>query len=255
MDVVIHLANRAHRAVNVSGNEAELTRCINVDATVRLAESAAQTGVEQIVYVSSIHVNGSATTNTPFTEHDSPAPVGLYAQSKWQAEQALRNIEATTRLAVTIVRPPLVYGPDVKGNMLTLLKLVKRAWPMPLGSVHNRRSLVAVTNLADLISRCIDHPAARGNLFLAADGQDVSTPDLVRMIAGAMGVRVRLPRIPLRALGLIARAAGRHATFESFAGNLQVSNASARTALGWEPRISLQQGIEVMTEWFVREHC
>ena len=253
VEAIMHLANRAHRAVRASRNEVELIRSINVGATVQLATSAARTGVRRFVYVSSVHVNGSSTAGVPFTEEDIPAPVGVYATSKWQAEQALRDIESSMGLPVTIVRPPLVYGPRVKGNMLTLLNLIGRRTPLPLGSIHNLRSFVAVANLADLLIRCVDHPAASGSLFLAADGEDVSTPDLVRMIASAMGARVRMPHVPTMALRMIAAVLGRRSAFESFAGSLQVSSAHARAALGWRPPVDLQHGIEVMTEWFLRE--
>jgi nucleoside-diphosphate-sugar epimerase len=252
VDTVFHLANRAHVVQEASGNAIETFREINVRASVALAAAAARAAVKRFVFVSSSHVNGVLSGTRAFMEEDVPAPVGPYALSKWEAEQALRGIEREWGLALTIVRPAPVYGPGVKGNILRLLKVVKARWPLPLGSVRNVRSFIGVENLADLLILCASDPAARGALFLAADGEDVSTPDLVRLIAQAMGLHARLPRVPLAALRWLATLSGSRSAFERLTGTLQVNSSRARDVLGWRPRRSLDEGISDMAAWFAQ---
>lgn len=250
IDAIVHLANLAHRPSRPDNQALS----VNVGGTLSLASEAVRNGVRRFVYVSSAHVNGLATLNRrPFLETDTPAPAESYAISKWEAERALRQLGRESGLQVTIVRPPLVYGPRVKGNMLALLRFVRAGWPLPFGSIQNLRSFVGVQNLSDLLVRCIDHPAANGGLFLIADGEDVSTPDLIQRIATAMGRRSRLFHCPKSVLGVAATLCGRRAAFESITGCLQVDASHARQTLDWRPRVTLQDGLQMMAEWFMHE--
>ena len=225
-------------------------REVNVDATVNLAEQAAAAGVRRFVYLSSIKVNGEATpSNHPLTEHDLPAPQDPYAISKWEAEQGLRKISDHTGMELVIIRPPLVYGLGVKANFSALMRAVQRGFPLPLGSVRNMRSLVALDNLVDFIVVCAIHPAAANQTFLVSDGQDMSTPDLIRAMARAAGVPARLVPFPIRALKTLARFIAREAALERLSGNLQVDITKAREVLGWTPPVDVD---EALRRCFVR---
>ncbi|MBC7860121.1 MAG: NAD-dependent epimerase/dehydratase family protein, partial [Burkholderiaceae bacterium] len=191
-DAVIHLAARVHvmnEARDAEGAEAAYFS-LNLDATMNLARQAAAAGVRRFVYVSSVKVNGESSAR-PFTAHDAPAPQDAYARSKLAAERALLALGAAGPMQVAIVRPPLVYGPGVGANFLRLMRLVKLGLPLPLGALDNRRSLVALDNLVDLLLVCARHPDAAGQVFLVSDGDDVSTAELLRRLAGAMGRRAR----------------------------------------------------------------
>jgi nucleoside-diphosphate-sugar epimerase len=189
---VIHCAARTHVMHETAGDGFAAYRAVNVDGSRRLAEQAATEGVRRLVYLSSIKVNGEKTAHgAPFLFSDAPAPEDAYAISKWEAEQALWEVSSKTGLEVVVVRPTLVYGTGVKGNLARLLKLVRSGVPLPLGAVKNRRSLIGLDNLVDLLIRCVDHPEAAGQTILVSDGEDVSTPDLLRYMAGAMGRTAR----------------------------------------------------------------
>jgi nucleoside-diphosphate-sugar epimerase len=226
-------------------------RNINTAGTERLARQAAQAGVRRFVYVSSIKVNGERTFEIPFRESDEPKPEDPYAVSKWEAEQALRRIADETGMEVAILRPPLVYGPGVKGNFLTLLRLVRSGVPLPLASVDNRRSFVSLDNLVDLIITCVQHPAAAGEAFLVADGEDLSTPGLIRRIARSMGTPERLFGFPPVLLQAASRAIGKRAVCERLCGSLQVDASKANRVLGWQPVSSLDEAMNKMTSWFM----
>jgi len=250
MDAVVHLAARVHVMAEAMPDGLAAYRRVNVEGTEGLALAAAAAGVRRFVFLSTIKVNGEATRTRPFTESDPPAPQDAYARSKGEAEQALRRIGAQTGMEVVILRPPLVYGPGVKGNFLSLLKIVARGVPLPLGSVKNRRSLIYVGNLADAIVKCLEHPAAAGETFLVRDAEDLSTPELVHRLARALGVAPRLIPVPPSWLVLGGRWLGRGAAVERLAGSLTVDDSRIRDALGWHPPYSLDEGLEATGRWY-----
>ena len=248
---VVHLAARTHVLRETATDPLAAYRKINVSGTERLARSAAAGGVRRLVFVSSVKVNGERTEERPFTEDGAPRPEDAYGVSKWEAEQALFRIAAETGLEVVVLRPPLVYGPGVKGNFLRLMNLVARGVPLPLGAVDNRRSLVYTGNLAGAIIKALDAPQAAGRTYLVSDGEDVSTPDLVRGLARALGAKPRLLSLPLAALGLAATLAGKRAEVARLTGSLQVDSARIRRELDWRPSFALTQGLELTAKWYL----
>lgn len=242
VDVLVHLAARAHVMHEHCSDALPLYRAVNVDATIRLAEAAVGAGVKRIVFVSSIKVNGEHTATRPFTAADEPAPQDAYGLSKREAEAVLWRIAGETGLEITVIRPPLVYGPLVKGNLRRLSSLVQRGLPLPFGAVRNRRSLVSAYNLCDLLVRCIEHPAAVGQTFLASDGEDLSTPDLIREIAAAMSRPARLWPVPVPILRLAGRVAGRLDEVDRLCGSLRVDIAKTHELLDWQPPLSVREG-------------
>jgi nucleoside-diphosphate-sugar epimerase len=219
-------------------------RAVNVEGTLNLARQAAAAGVNRFVFISSVKVNGESTQpGRAFTDTDSPNPQYAYGQSKHEAEQGLRQLSIDTGMEVVIIRPPLVYGPDVKANFAALIRAVKRGWPLPLGAVHNQRSLVALDNLVDFIVTCITHPQAANQTFLVSDGQDLSTNELVRGMAQAAGVPARLLPVPLWALQAGAALLGKADEVQRLCGNLQVDISKARSLLGWMPPVHWEEGL------------
>jgi len=250
VEVVVHLAGRAHVMRETTADpEAEFLRA-NAEATRHLAEQAASAGVRRFVFLSSVKVNGERTADRPFTEADPAAPEDAYGRSKWAAEEALEKVAAATGLEVVVIRPPLVYGPGVKANFLRLLGLVERGIPLPLAGVSNRRSLVSVWNLCDLIARCAEHPAAAGETFLVSDQQDLSTPELVRAIAEAMDRPARLFSLPVRVLEVVGRLFGQAGTVERLVGSLRVDSGKATRVLGWTPPVSVEEGLRRTAAWY-----
>ena len=246
---VVHLAARVHVMRDTAKDPLAAFRSVNVEGTRRLAEQAIAAGVRRFVYVSSIKVNGEGTTGrAPYRENDPPDPHGDYAQSKLEAENLLRAL--SPRLEVAIVRPPLVYGPGVRANFLSMMRLLVRGVPLPLGAIDNRRSLVFVDNLADLLHACAMHPRA-AETFLAADGEDISTPELLRRLARELGVRARLVPIPARILELAARAVGRSAIWDRLGGSLQVDVGKARRVLDWTPPIRIDDALATTARAFL----
>jgi nucleoside-diphosphate-sugar epimerase len=242
---VIHAAARAHIMKDEVADPLAEYRRVNVDGTLNLARQAAAAGVKRFIFISSIKVNGEQTPlGQPFTADDTPAPEDAYGISKWEAEQGLQQLATETGMEVVIIRPPLVYGPGVKGNFASMIKLVAKGLPFPLGAIHNQRSLVAVDNLVDLIITCIDHPVAANQVFLAGDGQDLSTTELLRGVAKAMGKPARLIPVPSSLLMLGATLLGKKAVAQRLLGSLQVDIAKARNLLGWEPPVSVEEGLE-----------
>jgi len=243
-EVVIHAAARAHVMSDQSSDPIEEYRKVNVEGTLNLARQSVEAGVQRFVYISSIKVNGEQTApGKPFTERDAPAPSDPYGVSKMEAEEGLMELARNTELEVVIVRPPLVYGPGAKGNFASMLNLVTRQLPLPLGSVNNKRSLVALDNLVDLIITCVEHPAAANQVFLVSDGQDVSTTELFRAVARAMGKSSRLLPIPASVLVIGAAVLGKKAVAQRLLGSLQVDISKARDLLDWEPPLSLEEGL------------
>jgi nucleoside-diphosphate-sugar epimerase len=248
VDAVVHLAARVHLDSERSACRADYRR-VNVDGTRRLAVAAREAGVRRFILLSSIKVNGNASC-APFTEDDVPAPADAYGESKWEAEQQLRQVCGDGRMQAVILRPPLVYGPQVRANFLALLQAIARGVPLPVRAIVNRRSLLYLGNLVDVIALSLHHPAAANRLFLLSDGEDVSTPELVERIAQALKVNARLWAVPAWALRLGGAVLGRSAGVERLIGSLQVDSSRTRTLLGWSPPFRLDQGLEHTAQWY-----
>jgi nucleoside-diphosphate-sugar epimerase len=251
-EVIIHCAARAHIRANITKRAHEDLanyRRVNVDATLNLARQAAHAGVKRFIFVSSIGVNGASSTR-PFTFGDMPGPVEPYAQSKWEAEQGLWRVQRETGIEVVIIRPPLIYGPGAPGNFGTLLRWVQMGIPLPLGAVKNKRSLVGVDNLVDLIIRCIDRPAAANQVFLAGDGEDLSTTQLLRGVAKAMGKPARLIPVPAGMLQFGATLIGKKAMAQRLLGSLQIDISKTCELLEWKPPYSVEEGLRRCFERF-----
>ena len=243
-DAVVHLAARVHVMRDRSHDPLTEFRCVNTDGTLNLARQAAAAGVRRFVYLSSIKVNGEATHHgCPFTPNDLAAPQDPYGISKHEAEVGLRVIARTTGMQVVIIRPTLVYGAGAKGNFKSLMKLVARGLPLPLASIDNRRSLVGIDNLVDFIITCLEHPAAANETFLVSDGEDLSTPDLIRRMARAMDRSARLLPVPKSVLMAAASMFGKRDMAQRLCGSLQVDISKARTLLGWNPPVSVDEGL------------
>ena len=251
INVVIHLAARVHVMRDRAVDPLAEFRRVNTAGTEHLARSAAAAGVKRLVYVSSIKVNGESTHGEErFTEQDVPAPQDAYAISKWEAEQALHNVAAETGLEIVIVRPPLIYGPGVKGNFLRLLQVVEKGIPLPFARVRNTRSMLYVGNLSDILLCCATHPVAAGKTYLVRDGEDISTPYLVQLVSDGMGKRAGLFPLPMRLLRALATVTGQHAAFERIMGSLRINDEHIRRELGWQPPFSLQQGVQMTIGWY-----
>lgn len=235
VEAVVHCAARVHVMHESAADPLAAFRTVNVDGTLALARQAAAAGVRRFVFVSTIGVNGAETFRRPFRADDTPAPPTPYARSKHEAEIGLQQLARQTGLELVIVRPPLIHGPGAPGNFGRLLRVVQRGLPLPLATVDNRRSLVGVANLSNLLATCIDHPRAVGQTLLVADGEDLSTPELVRRIARALRTRARLFPFPVRALRSLAAALGRESAAQQLCGSLQVDDSATRARLGWTP--------------------
>lgn len=246
---VVHLAARVHVMREDASHPLDEFHTVNVAGTECLARAAAAAGVKRFVYVSSIKVNGEATKgDQQFTESSTAAPQDPYGISKWQAEQALQRVSAETGLELVIVRPPLVYGPKVKGNFLLMLNALRRRLPLPFASVRNRRSLIFIGNLVDALIACSIHPAAAMQTYLVSDGEDVSTPDLLRRIGEAMRSPAVLLPCPPMLLRLGARLFNKSEQADRLLGSLRVDGRKICHELAWTPPYSLQQGLEAMVE-------
>lgn len=245
VDAVVHCAGRAHVLKDTAADPLAAFRIVNVEGTLNLAQQAVVAGVKRFVFVSSIGVNGVQTAlGKPFSEADQPKPHNAYALSKWEAEQGLLRIADESGLEVVIIRPPLVYGFGAPGNFGSLMRAVQRGWLLPLGAVHNQRSLVALDNLVAFIVTCISHPQAANQTFLVSDGQDLSTTELVRGTAHAAGVPVRLLPVPVWVLQAGATLLGKGDVVQRLCGNLQVDISKARQLLGWVPPVSVDEGLQ-----------
>lgn len=252
VDSVIHAAARAHVMHDEAEDPLAEYRRVNVEGTINLARQASTAGVRRFVFISSVKVNGEGTAlDRPYTEDDIPAPVDPYGISKHEAEEGLRKVSADTGMEIVIIRPALVYGPGVRGNFLRLLWLADKGWPLPLGSIKNLRSFIGVDNLADLIVRCIEHPRAAGETFLAADGEDVSTPGLIGKISKLTGRSERLIDVPASVLRVLGSISGKRGAVDRLVGSLRVDATKARRMLDWHPPQSLESGLERTVRWYV----
>lgn len=241
---VVHLAARVHVMQDTDADPLTAFRAVNVDGTLNLARQAAAVGVKRFVFISSVKVNGEVTLpGRAFTEVDEPDPQDAYGLSKHEAELGLRQIALYTGMEVVIIRPPLVYGPGVKANFSAMMRWLQRGAPLPLGAIHNQRSLVALSNLVDLIVTCLTHPAAANQTFLVSDGEDISTTELLRRMGEALGHPARLIPVPVIWLKLAAAMVGKQHMAQRLCGSLQVDIEKARRLLCWTPPLSLDEGL------------
>jgi len=251
---VIHLAARVHIMRDASADPLAEFRKANVDATLNLARQAAAAGAERFIFLSSIKVNGEASSpGRPFTAADAPAPADAYAISKHEAEQGLRALSTHAAMTVLSIRPPLVYGPGVRANFLRLMVLIDRGIPLPLGAIRNARSMVSIWNLCDLIRTAVDAPALRPGVLMVADGEDLSTPELIRRIAAAMRRPARLFPVPVPVLETLGRLAGKAGQVARLCDSLTVDISATRQALNWMPPMSVDEALHATVQWFVRE--
>lgn len=256
IEAVVHCAALAH--LPSGGRDSDIYfRSVNVDGTARLALQAAEAGVKRFIFLSSIGVNGRSTDaiahqcvdGVPaFTHLDLAAPEEPYARSKWEAEQILGDISSNTGLEIVVIRAPLVYGPGVRGNFARLCRMVRSGLPLPFGAVENSRSFVGLDNLVSLIMLCVRHPSASGQTFLVSDGEDLSTPQLLRLVAAAMGRSANLISVPVPLLRLVGAAVGRRADVDRMVGSLRIDSSYTRQVLDWAPTVSVQEGIRRMVQ-------
>ncbi|HVK56014.1 MAG TPA: SDR family oxidoreductase [Burkholderiales bacterium] len=251
VDTIVHLAARVHVMKDAASDPLAAFREVNTLGTENLARQAVAAGVKRLVYVSSIKVNGEGSVGTGrYSEDDPHDPQDPYGVSKSEAEMALQAIATNTGLEVVVIRPPLVYGPEVKGNMLTMLKALRLGVPLPFASIKNRRSLIYVHNLVDAIVSCAHHPGAAGKVYLVSDGEDVSTPELLGRLATALGKKARLFPMPSTGLRLIGNLTGKSKQLDRLLGSLVVDSSKIRRELGWTPPFTLSQGLQTTAKWF-----
>lgn len=250
VDVVIHLAARVHIMRQQSAAEVARYQYLNVEGTLNLARQAAARGVRRFVFLSSIKVNGEATYGKPFDAHSIPDPQDPYAISKHEAEKALLTLMSETGMEITILRPPLVYGPGVKANFLGLMKVVDRGIPLPIESINNRRSLIYVKNLADALIACAIHRKAAKQIYLVSDGDDVSTPRLISMLAEALNRPNRVFPFPVSLLRLFAKWVGKSAMIDRLTQSLVIDSSKIRNELDWKPPYNMAQGLVATAEWY-----
>ena len=252
IDVVIHCAGVTDPVAGSAKSRWREFQRINVAGTKRFAEQSAEAGVEKFIFVSSVKVNGERTVeNRPFTGSAEPAPTDAYAFSKWQAEQALAHVGENTAMTIIVVRPPLVYGPGVKGNLARLLDWVYRELPLPLGSVRNKRSLISVENLVDVLLACARAERRDYAPLLVSDGQDLSTTEVAKIAARAMGKSSRLIPVSPPILRLLGRIVGRGDQVGRLVDNLQIDSSYAQEVLGWQPRIPVEEGLSKTARAFI----
>lgn len=252
VDSIVHLAARVHVMQETSANPLTVFRKANVEATLKLARVAAKKNVRRFVYISTVKVNGEQTRDCSFTEKDELNPLDPYARSKFEAEQKLMNLGEESGMEIVIIRPVLVYGPGVKGNILRLLRLIDKGVPLPFRGVNNRRSLLALDNLIDLIILCGQHPEAANQIFLATDGNDISTERLVTLCADNLHRRLRLFGVPIIVRRLLARLFPRIKKLERrLYGSLQADSSKAQRLLSWQPPKSVEQGLADTANWYL----
>lgn len=252
IDTVIHLAARVHVMSERAGDPLSEYRRVNVAGTEKLARDAVKAGVRRLVYISTIKVNGEEATK-PYMSDSPPRPSDPYGISKWEAEKILRRIEAKTGMEVVVVRPTLVYGPGVKGNFLSMMKVVQSGIPLPLSSVTNKRSLIYVGNLVDALVACAKHPNAAGRTYLVSDGEDVSTPELLRRLALAFNKPARLFPVPPVLIRLTGAITGNGETINRLLGSLMVDSSKIKKELGWKPPFTMEHGLKETADWYISQ--
>ncbi len=252
-EIVIHLAARVHIMKDRAADPLADFRRVNTAGTKRLAEQAAAAGVKRFVFLSTTKVTGELSPPAGFSETDPALPEDPYGISKWEAEQALAEVSKSTSMEIVILRPPLAYGPGVKGNFFTLLKAIDRGTPLPLGAIQNQRSLIYVGNLADAIVSVATHPDAAGQTFFVSDEGAVSTPVLIESIAASLNKNSRLIRIPLGLLNLAGALTGKSGAIQRLAGSLTVDTGKIQTLLSWQPPFTMVEGLKTTADWWRSE--
>ena len=248
-DVVVHLAGQVPLTDNASRVPNDRYTEVNTLGTANLARQCAQHGVKRFIFVSTVKVLGEGKSE-PYRDTDLAVPADAYAISKWDAEQALWQVAAETGMEVVMLRPPIAYGPGVKGNFLRLIQAIDKRRPLPLGGIHNQRSLIYLGNLVDVIRLCVTHPNAAGKAFLVSDGDDVSTPELVRRIAASLERRPFLLSVPVSWMRWAGRVLGKQAAVDRLLGSLCVDITPLREELGWTPPYTMQEGLEATAQWY-----
>jgi len=243
VDVIIHTAARAHIMNDSAQDPLAEFRRVNVEGTLNLARQAVETGVKRFIFISSIKVNGEGESNRVYRFDDSANPEDDYGHSKWEAEQGLKALCSESSMELVVIRPPLIYGQGVKGNLALLAKAVDKGLPLPLGLIKNQRDMLSLNNLIDLIKTCIKHPAAAGQVFLCCDNEPVSTPQLIKLIANGRGKRARLWKVPLIMLKLFACLTGRKAMFKRLSSDFRIDSQHTMNTLDWTPPFSVAQSM------------
>jgi len=251
IDSIVHLAARVHVMNDVAADPLQEFRQVNVAGTINLARQAAQAKVRRLVFISSIKVNGEKTNGREFTEDDFPAPLDPYGISKLEAEQALQQLARETDLEIVILRPPLIYGPQVKANFYQLMNAVYQGWPLPLGSIRNQRSLLYVNTFADAIKASLTHPNAAGKTFLVSDDERVSTAELVTKLGYFLQRTPRLWKVPVAWMKLGGKVTGKAAAVDRLTSSLVVNSRKIRTELEWSSPYSFDWGLQKTSEWFL----
>lgn len=252
VDLVVHLAARAHVLGHPAADSGVYWET-NALGTLNIARQSAAAGVRQFVFLSSVKVNGEATTSRAFTSRDEPHPQDAYGISKWEGEKFVMMVGRQTGMGVAIIRSPLVYGPGVKANFFRLMRWIDKEIILPLGAVQNKRSLISVWNLCDLILRLLAEPTAPAGVWMVSDGQDVSTPELIRHLANAMNRRARLLPVPVKALEYLGWTCGYRAQVARLCGSLAVDITDTRTGLDWFPPVSVTEGLQRTAHWYLSE--
>ncbi|MEX1200854.1 MAG: SDR family oxidoreductase [Methylophaga sp.] len=247
IQTIVHTAGRVHVMKDDESDSMELFRLINTASTLNLARQAAKAGVKRFVFLSTIKVLGESTTGRlPYSEKDSCNPADPYAISKMEAETGLMKLAEETGMEIVIIRPPLIYGPGVKGNLASMQHWIARGIPLPLGAVHNQRSLLALENLVDFICHCIDDRRAANQIFVISDGEDISTTELIHKLAAAQGKKPRLLPVPAKMMRFTAGLLGKSGVAERLFGSLQIDSRKARDLLGWSPKLTIDEQLKKM---------
>lgn len=254
IDIVIHAAAKVHDMTPDSELNVNRYHQVNTLGTLRMAQHAADSNVKRFIFISSIKVNGESTEKgLPFTEQTTDIPTDFYGKSKFDAEVGLRKIASNSSMEVVIVRPPLVYGPGVKANFLTMMNFVSKGIPLPLGAIDNRRSLVSLENMVDFIGVCLGHPHAANETFLVSDDHDISTAQLLKALSTAFGKSNRLIPVPIGLLALLFKLVGKADMTARLCASLQVDISKAKKLLSWSPPQTLEQGIFKVVEHYRAE--
>jgi UDP-N-acetyl-alpha-D-quinovosamine dehydrogenase len=243
VNAVVHTAARAHIMDDSAQDPLAEFRRVNVEGTLNLARQAIDAGVKRFIFISSIKVNGEGESNRGYRFDDSAAPEDDYGLSKWEAEQGLKALCSESSMELVVIRPPLIYGPGVKGNLALLAKAIDKGLPLPLGAIKNQRDMLSLDNLIDLIKTCIEHPAAAGQVFLCCDNEPVSTPQLIKRIASGRGKNARLWKVPVFVLSLFARLAGRQAMLKRLSSDFRIDIQHTMNTLDWTPPFSVAQSM------------